>query len=525
MLGMIIARMNQVTAEKTVDFNQLIQQLGSESYQTREIAQKELIGIGTKLINEYRQLKAGKDDKGTQKELTKLRAEIEKIVQVLHGNQNTDPEIKIRINRICQALSFLTQPRIVFLVTRDSKTEIYVMGADGKNQEVLTNNQARIHNLALNSDGNKLAFILTQDSNPPAETSITRDANGQVTYTSKTKKDKQKIIDDIYVMDADGKNQKNITNNPNGTSISRFVWSPDGAKIAFTKAQVITDTLGSNVITRYSDNDLYVIDTDGKSQKRLTENKAFALGRYPVWSPDSTKIIFISYQDKHYGLWVIDADGKNQKELVEAEEARTLIWKPDGSKIVFELAQKVKPNYLICIMDPNGKNRKELAEGYHSAWSPDGNKIAFISSSDHKVYIMDAEGKNQMRLTDFTAEQLAWSPNNNRIAFTSVPASISDEIEKQGLLMEPPSELYVIYLAEKNMVRLYEVTGLNDSGVGYFVWNPDGSKIALKSGSDIWVMDTNGKGRMNLTKGMTYNIEEFKWYATSLEELTNLFRD
>ena len=74
---------------------------------------------------------------------------------------------------------------------------------------------------------------------------------------------------EIYVMDADGSNQTNLTNH--AANDESPTWSPDGTQIAF-----------------YSDRDgpadIYVMDADGSNQTRLTTDPQFA--SHPAWSPE-----------------------------------------------------------------------------------------------------------------------------------------------------------------------------------------------------------------------------------------------
>ena len=89
--------------------------------------------------------------------------------------------------------------------------EIYVMDADGSNPRRLTNNPDRDFSPSWSPDGKRIAFVSNRDGHVHIR--------GRLTY-------------EIYVMDANGENQQNLTNDPsNDRSPS---WSPDGKRIVFS---------------------------------------------------------------------------------------------------------------------------------------------------------------------------------------------------------------------------------------------------------------------------------------------------
>ena len=116
------------------------------------------------------------------------------------------------------------------------------------------------------------------------------DAQAQIAFSSERDGNFE-----IYVMDADGKNEQRLTDNLSHEWSPS--WSPDGERIVFNSR-------------RDGNRDIYVMDADGKNQRRLTRNPAHDL--YPSWSPDGKRIVFVSDRDGNYEIYVINADGARQ---------------------------------------------------------------------------------------------------------------------------------------------------------------------------------------------------------------------
>lgn len=217
---------------------------------------------------------------------------------------------------------------------------------------------------------------------------------------------------EIVVMSADGSNQTLLTHN-------RFydgepTWSPDGSKIAFVSRP---DDDGNH--------DIYVIDNDGSNRVRLTSNRAY--DRHPAWSPDGTKIAFVSTRDGDSEIYVMDANGDNETRLTFDDAIDTSPdWSPDGSKIAF--ISNRDGHYAIYVMNADGSNQIRLTddEAYHgkSVWSPDGERIAFVSDRDGRtnIFIMNADGSDVIQLTSENGEGAfdpTWSPDGTGIAYVA----------------------------------------------------------------------------------------------------------
>jgi Tol biopolymer transport system component len=229
---------------------------------------------------------------------------------------------------------------------------------------------------------------------------------------------------DIFIADEKCQNWVRLTNDPAYDILP--AWSPDGTKIAF-------------VSERDGNKEIYVMDSDGKNQINLSNNPG--PDDEPAWSPDGKKIAFESKRGGDVGICVMDADGKNIVMIANELAIGGPAWSPDGKKIAFNKGKG------ISVMDANGKNQTmltdEQAHDWWPAWSPDGEKIAFCSDRDgnNEIYIMRADGKNQKRLTDIDSPYLAMDPcwtSDGKIIFgMGVEAYIMDSDGKnQKMLFE-----------------------------------------------------------------------------------------
>jgi Tol biopolymer transport system component len=94
------------------------------------------------------------------------------------------------------------------------------------------------------------------------------------------------------------------------------------------------------------------MNADGTNVARLTNHAAF--DQQPAWSPDGSKIAFVSQRDGNSEIYVMHADGSNQTRLTD-DDANPA-WSPDGRKIAFASNRGENDNWDIYVMPADGSD-------------------------------------------------------------------------------------------------------------------------------------------------------------------------
>jgi Tol biopolymer transport system component len=221
----------------------------------------------------------------------------------------------------------------------------------------------------------------------------------------------------FWVMNPDGTNPTQIGNAFAATLCPGNnrdpVWSPDGTKIAF-----VSDTLTTLPIN------LYVMNADGTNPIRLADSFNDI---EPTWSPDGTKLAFAANRDGLVGsIYTVNADGTNILRLTNAPPGsdQAPAWSPDGTRVAF-WTNEYAIGLHIAVVNADGSGRTDfnpnIAFGMNPAWSPDGTRIAYDGTtlSGQRIFVMNANGTGQTQLTSTTFSDIkpAWSPDGKKIAF------------------------------------------------------------------------------------------------------------
>ncbi|WP_417656555.1 Tol-Pal system beta propeller repeat protein TolB [Pseudidiomarina aestuarii] len=184
-----------------------------------------------------------------------------------------------------------------------------------------------------------------------------------------------------------------------------------------------------------------------------------------------TRIAYVTVnynQDKPYELVVADYDGYNEKVLLRSPEPlMSPAWSPDGNKLAYVSFESGKPQ--IFVQDIYTTRREAMTDfpGINSSpvWSPDGRSLGMVLSKDGnpEIYTMNVATKALKRITNHYSidTEPSWSPDGKALIFTS---------ERGGR-----PQLYSVNL-DSGQVRRLTFEGEQNLGG---VFTPDGQQFVM----------------------------------------------
>jgi len=247
----------------------------------------------------------------------------------------------------------------------------------------------------------------------------------------------------LAIMDSDGANHRFITNGQSTALTPRY--SPDYSRIAYLS---------------YTDGDprIYVYEIDSGRQTLVTQssNPTFA----PRWSPDGQHILYSMAIAGNTDIYRISASGGGTPVRLTDSPSIEVggSYSPDGSRIVFESDQSGSQQCYVMNADGTGQRRITFFGGRCATpeWSPRGDQIAFTHiAGDFRIAVMTPQGQNMRTLTNaWHDEGPSWAPNGRIIQFFRTERNSGD------------TSIWQVDLTGENERRLRTPVGASDPAWG-----------------------------------------------------------
>jgi Tol biopolymer transport system component len=184
--------------------------------------------------------------------------------------------------------------------------------------------------------------------------------------------------DQVFVMNADGSNQRQLTHDPLGVTLMETPpqWSPDGSRIAYW------------VSLQAGGNELFVVRvSDGVSTRVTHEPTDVYEGG---WASDRSFVFSISNPSSNYPLLARSIDLQTGETTTIARDVSNPEVSPDGTQIAFDSYFRPQGQISLSLLNIDGTGRRKILQtsyqGSHVKWSPDSTQIAYVGSTPDDGY-------------------------------------------------------------------------------------------------------------------------------------------
>lgn len=212
---------------------------------------------------------------------------------------------------------------------------------------------------------------------------------------------------DVWVTDIDGKQQKQLTRDPQ-TDIMPVV-SPDNRYVVFA-----SERSGSSHIWR--------MNMDGGNPTQLTNGIGDI---FPDVTPDGKWVVYSSSTTGKTALWKVPIDGGAAVQLSQKPMSRPVI-SPDGKWIACYCQDEKNVRSTVALLpieggEPQILEKMAQPEFWLMRWAPDGRALTYIQTQNGatNIWSKPIDGGEARRLTNFTSDQIfrfAWSRDGKSLA-------------------------------------------------------------------------------------------------------------
>ena len=258
--------------------------------------------------------------------------------------------------------------------------------------------------------------------------------------------------------------------------------------------------LGSRIYfvsSRTGNQEIWVMDWDGNSQKQLTHLNSLSI--MPSVSPDGSRVAFTTFAKGTPRIMMIDSQSGRALPFYNQEASlnANVTFAPDGKQIYF--ASSAVGLEQIFTAELNGQGFRRVA--HHNAIDAEPkvnpknpNMLLFVSgaSGAEQIYQMSAQGTDIQRITNGEGEAAnpAWSPDGQFIAFAWTRGYAKGDWN-----------VFVMDVASRNYTQLTHSEGRNENPT----WAPDGKHLVFAStrggrASQIYTMLADGTQVTRLTQ-------------------------
>jgi ABC-type sugar transport system substrate-binding protein len=379
-------------------------------------------------------------------------------------------------------------------------------------------------------------------------------------------------------MNPDGSDPVNLSNNP-GDDVHPS-WSPDGSQVAFTSnrenedgsanAIYIMDADGSNLrqlthdyysdwpdwshdgyaITLANSDDIVVTKAEGGAElTNLTNSPEKDI--QPSWSPDGSKIAWLSGDDGNWNVFVMNSDGSNVVQITDNGEASSVRWTIDGRLLTgwgWKDKEQICNNCVVNtdvseIIDAGGKGS---IRDYIPIWTVDGEKVELAEldsiTGDSEIFLVGEifpdlffNLTNNPAPDDYAVWPANCGPiNDETVTVEETEASSPDELifgylgiegnvapQREEELLKACNELQIQCVKGDSISALAEqnVNAIIDFSNRFSV-NGDFSKIydAVSKGILLIILnaETDVQGAYNLSALSDSTLSTLKWIFTEM---------